>query len=213
MNRTTISVGNPPSPERLYVVLLSFIDQTIDGFRPLTEQAAEDAITADLSRYLNIHASTGNLPFVFVNQDLRADIGVHGRAYIPENSQKFCWIEAKRLPTPKERSRDEREYVFVDHAQYEGNGGIERFKLNKHGGSLPISIMIGYVQEGDFDFWLEKVNNWLCMYSTTEPFHCLEVLQVHNGKSGRYYSHHERYSLKEHKWISPFELYHFWIRV
>ena len=67
MNRSTISVGNPPSPERLYVVLLSFIDQTIDGFRPLTEQAAEDAITADLSRYLNIHASTGNLPFVFVN--------------------------------------------------------------------------------------------------------------------------------------------------
>ena len=213
MNRTPISVGNPPSPERLYVVLLSFIDHTIDGFRPLTEHAAEDAITADLSRYLNMLASTWNLPFVFVNQDLRADIGVHGRAYIPENSNKFCWIEAKRLPTPKERNRDEREYVFVDHAEYEGNGGIERFKLNKHGEGLPISIMIGYVQEDDFDLWLEKVNNWLGLYSTTEPFHCLEVLQEHIGKPGRYYSHHERYSVKERKWISPFDLYHFWIKV
>ena len=213
MDRAPISVGNPPSPDRLYVVLLSFIGQTIDGFQPLTAQAAEDAITADLSRYLNLHASLGNLPFVFVNQDLRADIGVHGRAYIPENSNKFCWIEAKRLPTPNERNRDEREYVFVDHSQYEGNGGIERFKLNKHGEGLPISIMIGYVQEGDFDGWFDKVNNWLVVYSTTTPFHSLEYLQRNGAMSGRYYSHHERYSAKEHKWISPFELFHFWIKI
>ena len=45
MNRTRISVGNPPSPERLYVVLLSFIDQTIDGFQPLTGSRVEDVIT------------------------------------------------------------------------------------------------------------------------------------------------------------------------
>lgn len=213
MNKASISLGNPPSPERLYVVLLSFIDQTIDGFKPLAAYTGEDAITADLSRYLNLYASSKNLPFVFVNQDLRADIGVHGRAYIPENSKKFCWIEAKRLPTPNARNRDEREYVYVDHSRYEGNGGIERFKLNRHGEGLPISIMIGYVQEGDFNMWLEKVNNWLSVYSTAEPFHSLEYLKEHNGTPGRYYSHHERYSVNENKWISPFELYHFWIRL
>lgn len=213
MNRALISVGNPPSQERLYIVLLSFINQTINGFQPLTKSSMEDAITADLSRYLNQHASLGNLPFVFVNQDLKADIGVHGRAYIPENSNKICWIEAKRLPTPDERNRDEREYVFVDHTKYDGNGGIERFKLNKHGDGLPISIMIGYVQDGDFDYWLEKVNNWLRVYSTTEPFHSLEYLHGNGEMSGRYCSHHERYSAKEHKWISPFDLYHFWLKL
>lgn len=213
MNRVSISTGNPPSVSRLYVVLVSFISSTIDGFRPLTGNPAEDAITADLSRYFNQHAKMRHLPFEFVNQDLKADIGVHGSAYIPENSKKFCWIEAKRLPTPNERNRDKREYVFVDHTQYKGNGGIERFKLNKHGEGLPVSIMLGYVQENDFDWWLDKVNKWLGEYSTTPPFHNLEYLQEYSEVSGRYYSRHERYSTKKHKWISPFDLYHFWIKV
>lgn len=213
MNRISISTGNPPSEARLYRVLVSFISSTIDGFRPLTDNLAEDAITADLSRYFNQHAQTSHLPFVFVNQDLRADIGVHGSAYIPENSKKFCWIEAKRLPTPNEPHRDEREYVFVDHAQYKGNGGIERFKLNKHGEGLPVSIMIGYVQENDFDWWFEKINRWLCEYSTTPPFHSLEYLQENGVEPGRYYSHHERYSAKDNKWMSSFDLFHFWIMV
>lgn len=213
MNRVSISTGNPPSASRLYVVLVSFISNTIDGFRPLTDNPMEDAITADLSRYFNQHAQTNHMPFEFVNQDLKADIGVHGRAYIPENSRKFCWIEAKRLPTPNERDRDEREYVYVDHTQYKGNGGIERFKLNKHGEGLPVSIMIGYVQENDCGWWFEKVNKWLGEYSTTPPFHSLECLQKYGEFSGRYYSHHERYSAKEQKWMSPFDLYHFWIKV
>ena len=213
MNRVSISTGNPPSASRLYVVLVLFISKTIDGFRPLIDNPAEDAITADLSRYFNQHAKKSHLPFEFVNQDLKADIGVHGSAYIPENSKKFCWIEAKRLPTPNERNRDEREYVFVDHTQYKGNGGIERFKLNKHGEDLPVSIMLGYVQENDFEWWFDKVNKWLGEYSTKSPFHNLEYLQKYGEVSGRYYSRHERYSTKKHKWISPFDLYHFWIKV
>ena len=218
MNRSSISIGIPPSPGRLYVVLLSFIDNNIDEFKPLTEDSAEDAITADLSRYLTEKAYNTGMPFMFTNQDLRADIGVHGRAYIPENSHKFCWIEAKRLPTPKGTRRDEREYVFVDHSKYEGNGGIERFKLNKHGlnkhgEGLPVAIMIGYVQEGEFDNWVDKVNEWLKVYSTTKPFHNLEFLQQHGEMLGRYYSHHERYSAKESIWMSPIDLYHFWIKI
>lgn len=213
MNRVSISTGNPPSASRLYVVLVSFISNIIDGFRPLTDNPAEDAITADLSRYFNQHAQKSHLPFEFVNQDLKADIGVHGSAYIPDNSKKFCWIEAKRLPTPNERNRDEREYVFVDHNQYKGNGGIERFKLNKHGEDLPVSIMLGYVQEKDFEWWFDKVNKWLGEYSTTPPFHSLEYLQEYGEVSGRYYSRHERFSTKKYKLISPFDLYHFWIKV
>ncbi len=213
MNRVSITSGNPPSAARLYMVLVSFINSTIDGFRPLTNSPAEDAITADLSRYFNLYAQSNHLPFVFVNQDLRADIGVHGIAYIPENSKKFCWIEAKRLPTPKGQSRDEREYVFVDHANYNGNGGIERFKLNKHGEGLPVSIMIGYVQENDFGWWFNQVNKWLGEYSTTPPFHIQEYLQEYSVEPGRFYSQHERYSAAEQKWMSPFKLFHFWINL
>lgn len=206
MNRVSISSGNSPSVTRLYMVLVLFINSTIDGFRPLTDSPAEDAITADLSRYFNHYAQTNHLPFVFVNQDLRADIGVHGLANIPENRKKFCWIEAKRLPTPLGPCRDERKYVFVDHAHYDGNGGIERFKLKKHGEGLPVSIMIWYLQENDFDYWLDKVNQWLGEYSTTTPFHSQEYLQEYGEGYGGYYSHHERYSAKEQKRMSPFDI-------
>lgn len=194
-------------------MLVSFIDNIIDEFKPLTQNTAEDEITANLSWFFNNKANALTMPFVFINQDSRADIGVHGRAYLPENGKKFCWIEAKRLPTPKNAGRDEREYVFVDHSRYDGNGGIERFKLNKHGDGLPVSIMIGYVQERDFDGWFDKVNDWLGVYSTTYPFHSLEFLQVNSVSPGRYFSRHERFSVKDNKWMSPIALHHFWIKV
>ncbi len=54
-------------------------------------------------------------------------------------------IECKRLPTPKEKDRDEREYVITNPGT---TGGIQRFKFGHHGADHKVGAIIGYIQEG-----------------------------------------------------------------
>lgn len=208
-----------PSVNPFYQKLCLFLDNVVDRFKPLSKNkdgsviSAEDQITADFSLYLNAESEKSADVFRFVNQDNKADIGVHaGKKYTRKSISNLCWIEAKRLPTPQNSERDEREYVFVDHdKKYKGNGGIERFKLNKHGINLPVSIMFGYVQLQDFSFWENRINEWLASYSKTAPFCKVEKLSPYFNKPGRYISKHTRYDVKTKKFISDFTLYHFWI--
>ena len=72
-------------------------------------------------------------------------------------------IECKRLPTPKVKGRDEREYVTTDSGT---TGGMQRFKFGYHGASHAFAAMIAYVQEGTFAHWLGQVNGWIHGLST-----------------------------------------------
>jgi hypothetical protein len=168
MNYISVGKGNPPPLSPIYEYLFCFIDDVLLGFKPLNTQAngtpvdTEDAITEDLAEYLYSAQEILNrdIKFIFTNQSQRkADIGVKlGKGYNANNRKPFCWVEAKRLPTPKKYNRDEREYVFVSQEKingkkkYKGNGGIQRFKENKHAENLPYSIMIGYIQEQDVKY-------------------------------------------------------------
>jgi hypothetical protein len=67
-------------------------------------------------------------------------------------------IECKRLPTPTGTGRDEREYVFNQHAS---TGGIQRFKSGHHGASHRLAAMIGYVQQETCEFWAARVIEWI----------------------------------------------------
>ena len=67
-------------------------------------------------------------------------------------------IECKRLPTPKEKDRDEREYVITKSGT---TGGIQRFKFGHHGAAHNFAAMIAYVQEQNFAHWLIQVNRWI----------------------------------------------------
>ena len=67
-------------------------------------------------------------------------------------------IECKRLPTPRDGDRDEREYVVTHPGT---TGGIQRFKFGYHGAAHPIAAMIAYVQQLDFCHWLREVNGWI----------------------------------------------------
>ena len=67
-------------------------------------------------------------------------------------------IECKRLPTPKDKRRDEREYIF---SQYASTGGIQRFKAGHHGGNHKFGAMIAYVQEGTTVLWRKNVAGWI----------------------------------------------------
>jgi hypothetical protein len=77
--------------------------------------------------------------------------------------QSLLPIECKRLPTPRERGRDEREYVITSPGT---TGGIQRFKFGLHASVHQLGAMIAYVQEMTFSHWLNKVNGWIQALST-----------------------------------------------
>lgn len=67
-------------------------------------------------------------------------------------------IECKRLPTPKGKDRDEREYVTNEPGT---TGGIQRYKFSHHGAEHTFAAMIAYVQDESFSYWMTKINGWI----------------------------------------------------
>jgi hypothetical protein len=85
-----------------------------------------------------------------------ATIWVDGRKY--EDFDPLLPIECKRLPTPAQGERDEREYVFSEKST---TGGIQRFKLGLHGAVHKVGGMIGYVQQDTCAIWSGRVAEWI----------------------------------------------------
>lgn len=131
----------------------------------------EKGLTQALVKILNPSAIKGFYPFWFEKEYMEkpergdspsVDIGTLnlGKDDRVINSKlagnkSFFSIEAKRLPTPG--SKREKEYVIGS----KNNGGIERFKTGKHGSQLKDSGMIGFIQENDFKYWNNKINEWI----------------------------------------------------
>jgi len=109
-------------------------------------------------------------------------------------------VEAKRLPSPTY----EKEYVIGENY----NGGIERFKLEKHGKGLPCCGILGFIEKEDAAFWLKSVNIWIEDLSKSDKFwNTDEVLTETNGQL--YYTHLKSnvHTLKS----GDIVLHHFWI--
>jgi hypothetical protein len=132
-------------------------------------------------------------------------------------NQRYCQynalfpIECKRLPTPKERDRDEREYVIT---KFGTTGGIQRFKFGHHGATHTFAAMIAYVQEQSCSHWLDQVNGWI-QDLAMEPdspwtdFDSLKSLSdnLENGVSTLKSEHQRAGNLER------CELYHLWIEM
>ncbi len=71
------------------------------------------------------------------------------------STTSFFSVESKRLPTP-EKSR-EKEYVIGTN----NNGGIERYKTEKHGKDLDNCGLLGFIEEKDSTHWQKEVNKWI----------------------------------------------------
>lgn len=88
-------------------------------------------------------------------------------------------IECKRLPTPKGRDRDEREYVTN---KYNTTGGIQRFKFGYQGAAHTFAAMIAYIQEQSCSHWVDQVNGWIkdlatetnSVWSDSDALHLLD---------------------------------------
>ena len=83
-------------------------------------------------------------------------IWINGRSY--NDYQYLLPIECKRLPTPKSKDRDPREYVITGSGS---TGGIQRFKGGHYGDQHERAAMIGYVQANDVTHWHKTVGSWI----------------------------------------------------
>lgn len=146
---------------------------------------------------------------VLTNIDEGIFIGVKHYA----NDESFFSMEAKRLyKAPKAR---EKEYLIgrTIKNKYIECGGVERFKKGTHGGRLNICAMIGYVQEYNFDYWYDKINEWisnLIIESRTQTVKWAEEDKLINeytkAQVARYRSFNSR--LKD-----SITLFHLWVKL
>ena len=121
-------------------------------------------------------------------------------------------IECKRLPTPKGKDRDEREYVVTDPPHT--TGGIQRFKFGYHGAAHTFAAMIAYVQDQSFSYWLNQVNGWIRNLAAepNSPWSDSDALQSLSDEPAAGVSTLKSRHRREGE-LDECELRHLWIRM
>ena len=157
--------------------LLDFISDELPRWRDRDDrkrETSETSLTSQLCAHLN-SAARRSIGWDFLQfRTEEPDEQTRGRKIdlVPAPSGTTVWIEGrrhvdfdpllpiecKRLPTPKDKDRDEREYVINRHAS---TGGIQRFKAGHHGASHKIGAMIAYVQRETRTFWNTRIAQWI----------------------------------------------------
>lgn len=157
--------------------LIDFIADQLPQWRDRSDRkgkTSETSLTSQLCAHLNsaAHRSDGwdFLQFRVEEPDEQtkgrkidlvpapcdATIWIEGRRHVDFDA--ILPIECKRLPTPKDKDRDEHEYVIN---RYGSTGGIQRFKKGHHGASHNLGAMIAYIQEETRTFWGARVAEWI----------------------------------------------------
>lgn len=217
----------------LYYAVLNLIDNNIIGFKEELKTAIseykendeikketleqEDDITIILRRFLCDLDSPFDFEFQTKSPEKMGgtDIGIL-RKYSKPRHIPFCIIEAKRLPTPiKDKKRQETEYVCYKDSSKQG--GIERFKTNKHGNKLPFSLMVGFIQKENANYWHTKVNEWITeqiLKSSNESISWIEddmLLKDLTFKTDEIITKYISKHLKSNS--EKIKLYHYWINL
>lgn len=129
----------------------------------------ENELTQEFTKQIQILIRKKDYPFNVEGQyqdNYKLSKG-HSDFFFYPNEQNvelssFYSVESKRLPSP-ELSR-EKEYVIGN----KNNGGIERYKTEKHGKGLNKCGLLGFVEEENFDYWNTTINNWITELSETD---------------------------------------------
>lgn len=136
-------------------------------------------------------------------------IWIEGREYT--EYQTLLPIECKRLPTPSDARRDEREYL---HSRFSSTGGVQRFKSGHHGASHERAAMIAYVQDSDIMAWIAQIEGWVddLERDGVEGWSAADKLSVAHhdaiARVARLTSNHLRQS-----GLNQIELNHLWVEM
>ncbi|HAN78740.1 MAG TPA: hypothetical protein DCQ31_13750 [Bacteroidales bacterium] len=149
-------------------IVINFLKIFLKEFNPknsdIKENDREGLINDELEHFLDVVASDNDYRFRIKatpeNRENQSKVDFAFRPKSINNSQIFFTIEAKRLPAYKTNIKTD--YVCND----KQNGGIERFKWNKHGidkngKPIPQNAMIAYIEEHDFEYWYNQINEWI----------------------------------------------------
>lgn len=156
--------------------LLDFITNELPHWRNRGDrkrETSENSLTSQLCAHLNSAARRSRWDFLqfrieepdeqtkgrkvdLVPAPCATTVWIEGRRHVDFDA--LLPIECKRLPTPKDKERDEREYIFNRHAS---TGGVQRFKAGHHGGNHNVGAMIAYVQQQTSMFWNTRVAEWI----------------------------------------------------
>lgn len=113
-------------------------------------------------------------------------------------------VESKRLPSP-EKTR-EKEYVIGE----KNNGGIERYKTEKHGKGLNECGMLGFIEKETSSHWLTSINSWIDdLSNSNNTWNKDEILT----ESEKYDDYNYLKSIVHRKTSNDIVLHHIWIVV
>jgi hypothetical protein len=210
--------------------LLNFVTDELPRWRDRPDrktETSETALSSQLCAHLNSSARHSRGWDILQFRTEVPDEQAKGRKIdlVPSPSDAIVWvegrrhvdfdsllpIECKRLPTPKDKDRDEREYVFNRHAS---TGGIQRFKAGHHGSSHKLGAMIAYVQQETCMFWNTRVAEWIdnLIASGQEGWTAKDLLHVEQNDTTRRLavlsSSHTRA-----KGLPEIELRHLWVQM
>ncbi len=124
--------------------------------------------------------------------------------YMPEEGASnlpLFVFEIKRLPSV---SSEEREYVIGA----KNNGGIQRFKNEKHAKGIGKCGIIAFVEEGELCSWQPIINGWINgLISKNAEWKSTEVLKLVKGGNKSY----QMISIVSTASGIAKELHHFWL--
>lgn len=187
--------------------VLNIIRQGIVKDNALQRRSREDIKTQRLVEEFNILGTSGTVSDIWIGaqkeyehtmDNNREDIYFHLN---DDNHTPIFFVEAKRLPKPN--TQDQEEYVVGIHVSGNPCGGIQRYKLLKHGViNIQYNGMIGYVENKTVDEWLKIVNEKISQeYPQDTP------LTVISGQQKNEYSSHHNYINSQ----GSFTMHHFWL--
>lgn len=111
-------------------------------------------------------------------------------------------VESKRLPSP-EKTR-EKEYVIGE----KNNGGIERYKTEKHGKGLNECGMLGFIEKETSAYWLTTINSWIDDLSNSNNTWNKDEILIESEKQNNY---NYLKSIVHRKTSNDIVLHHIWI--
>jgi hypothetical protein len=138
-----------------------------DPDRP--KEQAENKLNLQLCKFLNSNYARNAFPMVhFEHEEYQTKRSSIDIAALPNETitlgaktytiyDTIVVIEGKRLPAPS----SDREKEYVTGGEKYQRGGIQRFKLKRHGENHEIAAIIGYLQDGLIKDWYTKINNWI----------------------------------------------------
>lgn len=177
-----------------------------DELKPLNEnkytQIFVEQVDVFLKQYPNIGVKN-QYSDVFYNTKGVPDFYFHKIEEGYYNKPIIVW-ESKMLNTHTKKER-KKEYVVGNN----NNGGIERFKNEKHGKGLNECGLLGFVEDETFEHWNTQINGWIEDLSTTNNnWHKDEILCITEP-------HNDYYLLKSkvHRTSNELNLTHLWITV